>query len=124
MSPSSVRRSTSSGRTRWPHPTASSHARISGPSDGAASTRRSRLPGVHTTYDREYSYVGTRGFGLPGDFNTRLLFTINGNRLNDDVYDFVLSGQAFPLDLEAVERIEHLPGPAARSMARTRSLVW
>jgi len=69
------------------------------------------LPGVHTTYDRQYSYLGTRGFGLPGDFNTRLLVTINGNRLNDDVYDFVLSGQAFPLDLDAVERIEYIPGP-------------
>ena len=31
------------------------------------------LPGIHTTYDRQYSYLGTRGFGLPGDYNTRVL---------------------------------------------------
>jgi len=45
------------------------------------------LPGIHTTYDRQYTYLGTRGFGLPGDFNTRLLLTVNGNRVNEVVYD-------------------------------------
>src|ERR1700690_647473 len=37
------------------------------------------LPGINITYDRQYNYLGTRGFGLPGDFNTRILLTINGN---------------------------------------------
>lgn len=36
------------------------------------------LPGVHTTYDRQYSYVGVRGFGLAGDYMTRVLVTIDG----------------------------------------------
>jgi outer membrane receptor for ferrienterochelin and colicin len=39
--------------------------------------------GVYVTYDRNYSYVGTRGSGRPGDFNTRLLILIDGRRLND-----------------------------------------
>lgn len=69
------------------------------------------LPGVHTTYDRQYSYVGTRGFGLPGDFNTRLLITINGNRTNDVTYDSGPVGGIFPLDMDLVERIEFIPGP-------------
>lgn len=69
------------------------------------------LPGVHTTYDRQYSYVGMRGFGLPGDYNTRLLVTINGNRLNDVVYDQAYVGRDFPVDLDLIERIEFLPGP-------------
>jgi outer membrane receptor protein involved in Fe transport len=69
------------------------------------------LPGIHTTYDRQYAYVGTRGFGLPGDYNTRLLVTINGNRLNDVVYDQAYVGRDFPVDMDLVERIEFLPGP-------------
>lgn len=69
------------------------------------------LPGIHTTYDRQYSYLGTRGFGLPGDLNTRVLVTINGNRVNDAVYDSAMTGRQFPLDMDLVERIEFIPGP-------------
>lgn len=69
------------------------------------------LPGVHTTYDRQYTYLGTRGFGLPGDYNTRVLVTINGNRFNDPTYDGGPLGLQFPLDMDLVERIEYIPGP-------------
>lgn len=69
------------------------------------------LPGIHTTYDRQYNYLGTRGFGLPGDFNTRVLLTVNGNRVNDVVYDSAISGRGFPIDLDLIERIEFIPGP-------------
>ena len=69
------------------------------------------LPGIHTTYDRQYSYLGTRGFGLPGDLNTRVLIMINGNRVNDPVYDAGVAGREFPLDLDLIERIEFIPGP-------------
>lgn len=69
------------------------------------------LPGIHGTYDHQYNYIGTRGFGLPGDFTTRLLLTINGNRINDVVYDSAISGRAFPLDVDLIERIEFIPGP-------------
>jgi iron complex outermembrane receptor protein len=69
------------------------------------------LPGVHTTYDRQYTYLGARGFGLPGDLTARLLITINGNRVNDPVYDGGPGGRELPLDLDLVERIEFIPGP-------------
>ena len=69
------------------------------------------LPGVHTTYDRQYTYLGTRGFGLPGDLNTRVLVMINGNRINDPVYDQAPAGREFPLDMDLIERIEFIPGP-------------
>ena len=69
------------------------------------------LPGVHTTYDRQYQYLGTRGFGLPGDLNTRVLVTINGNRVNDPTFDQGPVGRDFPLNLDLVERIEFIPGP-------------
>ncbi|MGP1609376.1 MAG: TonB-dependent receptor plug domain-containing protein, partial [Burkholderiales bacterium] len=69
------------------------------------------LPGIHNTYDRQYDYLGTRGFGLPGDFNTRLLLAINGNRINDIVYDSAGLGRNLPVDLDMIERIEFIPGP-------------
>jgi iron complex outermembrane receptor protein len=69
------------------------------------------LPGIHITYDREYTYLGARGFGLPGDYNTRVLLAINGNRVNDGVYDAAMIGREFPLDMDLVERIEFIEGP-------------
>lgn len=69
------------------------------------------LPGMYTTYDRQYTMLGTRGFGLPGDFNTRILMTINGNRVNEATYDSATFGRVLPLSLDLVERIEFIPGP-------------
>lgn len=69
------------------------------------------LPGIHVTYDRQYTYLGMRGFGLPGDFNTRVLIAINGNRVNDPIYDGGPIGRVFPLDIDLIERIEFIPGP-------------
>jgi iron complex outermembrane receptor protein len=69
------------------------------------------LPGVYTTYDRQYSYLGMRGFGLPGDYNSRVLITIDGNRVNDPTFDTGPVGRDFPLDMDLVERIEFIPGP-------------
>ncbi len=71
------------------------------------------LPGIHPTYDHQYEYLGTRGFGLPGDFNTRVLITINGNRINDATYDQGPTGRDFPLDIDLIERIEFIPGPGS-----------
>ena len=67
------------------------------------------LPGIHTTYDYQYEYLGTRGFSQPGDFNTRVLITINGNRINDATYDQGPTGRDFPLDIDLIERIEFIP---------------
>ncbi len=69
------------------------------------------LPGIHNTYDRQYAYMGARGFGLPGDYNTRLLVTINGNRQNDPTFDGGPFGRQLPLDIDLVERIEYIAGP-------------
>jgi outer membrane receptor for ferrienterochelin and colicin len=69
------------------------------------------LPGVHLTYDRQYSYLGLRGFGLPGDLSTRVLVMVDGNRINDPVYDAGPVGREFPVDIDLIERIEFIPGP-------------
>ncbi|MES2149589.1 MAG: TonB-dependent receptor [Pseudomonadota bacterium] len=69
------------------------------------------LPGVYVIYDRQYSYLGTRGFDSPGDFSTRILVLINGNRINNPTYDNGGTGRTFPLDIDLIERIEFIPGP-------------
>jgi len=69
--------------------------------------------GLYLSYDRNYSYLGARGFLRPGDYNTRFLLQIDGNRINDAVFDQAPMGGEFPLDLELVERIEFVPGPGS-----------
>lgn len=71
------------------------------------------LPGLYTTYDRTYSYLGAGGFQRPGDYNSRFLLLIDGMRLNDSVYDQAPIGDDFPLDMDLVERIEYVPGPGS-----------
>ena len=66
--------------------------------------------GLNVVYDRSYSYLGVRGFFAAGDYNTRVLLLIDGNRVNDNLYDQAMIGTEFPLDIDLVERIEFIPG--------------
>ena len=69
------------------------------------------VPGFYITYDRNYSYVGVRGFGLPGQYNNNIALMIDGHRLNDNIYDGALVGTEFPLDLDLIQRVEVIRGP-------------
>lgn len=69
--------------------------------------------GMYATYDRNYTYIATRGVGRPNDYNTRLLVLVNGHRVNDNIFDSVLAGQDFAIDLNQVERIEVIRGPSS-----------
>lgn len=77
-----------------------------------ADTLRS-VRGFYTTYDRNYSYIGVRGFARPGDYNTRILLLLDGHRLNDSVYDMAPIGTDFPIDVSLIERIEIIRGPGS-----------
>lgn len=66
--------------------------------------------GAAVSGDRTYDYLGVRGFFASGDYNTRVLLLVDGNRINDALYDQAMLGQEFPLDLDLVERIEFVPG--------------
>lgn len=69
--------------------------------------------GLYVSYDRNYSYLGERGFLRPGDYNTRFLLLVDGNRVNDAVYDQAPLGGEFPVELDLIERIEFVPGPGS-----------
>jgi outer membrane receptor protein involved in Fe transport len=66
--------------------------------------------GLNVVYDRSYSYLGVRGFFAPGDYNTRVLLLIDGNRVNDNLYDQAFIGLEAPIDIDHVDRIEFIPG--------------
>jgi outer membrane receptor protein involved in Fe transport len=68
------------------------------------------VKGLTVANDHTYSYLGVRGFFAQGDYNSRVLLLIDGNRINENVYDMAFLGTEFPLDIELVERIEFIPG--------------
>jgi len=71
------------------------------------------IRGMYVTDDRNFSYLGTRGFGKPGDYNSRILLLINGHRVNDNIFGQAEIGAEFGLDPATFERVEVIRGPAS-----------
>ena len=71
------------------------------------------LPGIYANNDRVYDFLGARGFQIPGDYNTRFLLLIDGQRNNDNIYQSAITGSEDWLDMSVVERIEYIPGPGS-----------
>jgi outer membrane receptor for ferrienterochelin and colicins len=69
--------------------------------------------GFYVTNDRNYSFLGVRGFSRPGDYNARVLLLVDGHRLNDNIFGSALIGTEFPLDIDLIERIEIIRGPSS-----------
>lgn len=69
--------------------------------------------GLYVTDDRNYTYLGFRGFNRPGDYNSRVLMLIDGHRVNENIYDSVYFAQDALVDLDLVERVEIIRGPSS-----------
>ena len=69
------------------------------------------VQGFYVSYDRNYSYLGVRGFGLPGQYNNTIALLIDGHRLNDNIFDGALIGTEFPIDVDLIDRVEVIRGP-------------
>jgi len=69
--------------------------------------------GMYVTNDRNFSYVGTRGFANPGDYNSRILLLVNGHRVNDNIFGQAEIGAEFGLDPAMFERVEIIRGPSS-----------
>jgi iron complex outermembrane receptor protein len=67
--------------------------------------------GFYVTYDRNYGYLGVRGYGPSGDYNSRIAVLIDGHRLNDNIFDSAPVGTDFPLDVDLIDRVEVIRGP-------------
>ncbi len=69
--------------------------------------------GFYLSYDRNYAYLGVRGFSRPTDYNNRILLMLNGHVMNENVYESALIGTDFPIAMNAIERIEIVRGPGS-----------
>ena len=70
--------------------------------------------GFYLSGDRNYLYVGVRGFGRPTDYNNRIVVLLDGHPLNETYYNGLsVMGAGLGLDMHAVDRIEVVRGPAS-----------
>ncbi len=71
------------------------------------------IRGFYISNDRNYSYIGVRGFNRHSDYNNRVLLLINGHTMNESVYGSVAAGNDLGLCLDAIDRIEIIRGPGS-----------
>ena len=71
------------------------------------------VPGLYSSYDRNYSYLGVRGFGLAGDYNTRVLLLLDGQRVNDNIYDSFGTDFDGLVNVDLIKRVEFSSGPGS-----------
>ncbi len=69
--------------------------------------------GLYVSDDRNYSYLGVRGFLRPGDYNTRVLVLVDGHRMNDNVYDAAYIAREATIDVDLIDRVEVIRGPSS-----------
>ncbi len=71
------------------------------------------VTGLYVTNDRNYTYLGVRGFLIPGDYSNRVLLLVDGYRVNDPAYHSPTLGYLLPVPMEAVKQIEVVKGPGS-----------
>jgi iron complex outermembrane receptor protein len=69
-------------------------------------------PGFYVSYDRNNTFLGTRGVSL-GDFNDRILLLVDGHRVNNNYNDGAAIGTEFILDVDLIDRVEIIRGPGS-----------
>jgi iron complex outermembrane receptor protein len=69
--------------------------------------------GIYATNSRSYSFLGVRGFNRPGDYGGRNLILLDGQRLNEPIFDTAAFGQDFALDADLIDRVEIVRGPGS-----------
>lgn len=69
--------------------------------------------GVYPTDDLSYSSIGVRGYARSGDYGNRVLVTMDGHTLNDDLLGGSYVGGGLVTDLHDLDRIELVRGPGS-----------
>jgi outer membrane receptor for ferrienterochelin and colicins len=69
---------------------------------------------LYITFDRNYTYLGVRGYGRPTDYNNRVAVMVNGVVLNENLWGAAPIGtELFGFNIDMVERVEVIRGPAS-----------
>ncbi len=69
--------------------------------------------GMYLSDDKNYLYVGSRGFSRPTDYNNRIVVMFDGHIMNEVVYGSAFMGNELGINLDNIERIEIIRGPGA-----------
>jgi iron complex outermembrane receptor protein len=69
--------------------------------------------GMYLSNDKNYMYVGSRGFSRPTDYNNRIVIMVDGHIMNEVVYGSAFMGNELAINLSNVEKIEIIRGPGA-----------
>jgi iron complex outermembrane receptor protein len=69
--------------------------------------------GFYTGDDRNYTYLGVRGFSRPTDYNNRVLLLLDGHPLNESIFGQALLANETPLDMGSIQQVEIVRGPGS-----------
>lgn len=73
------------------------------------------FPGLHIIDDGVFTFLISRSIGQPGDYNSRLLFLLDGHRINENTAGAGLLSDEFFLNSQWIERVEYHPGAPSAS---------
>jgi outer membrane receptor for ferrienterochelin and colicin len=69
---------------------------------------------LYITFDRNYTYLGIRGFSRPTDYNKRIAVLINGVLVNENIWGSgPIGSEALGINLDNIERVEIVRGPGS-----------
>jgi iron complex outermembrane receptor protein len=71
------------------------------------------MRGLYISNDHSYSYLGGRGYGRPGDFTGRIMLLLDGNQVNNNIYNSAGLDYAGIIDPALIERVEYVSGPGS-----------
>ena len=71
------------------------------------------MRGLYVSNDHAYSFLGGRGYGRPGDFTGRIMLLLDGNQVNNNIYNSAGIDYTGIIDPALIERVEYVSGPGS-----------
>jgi outer membrane receptor for ferrienterochelin and colicins len=73
----------------------------------------SSAAGFYLRDDRNYNYLGVRGFAPFGDYGSHVLVMVDGHPMIEPIFSSSFFERNFPIDIRCLQRIEIVRGPAS-----------